>query len=156
MTKTQCIGQLAHRCGEIRYNNTTITEKTRRNNAASTHSHDTHIRCAMSEGPGAEASSETSGSVAAAATAAATAAPAAAPAAGPLAAGEAIDELLAANDDNESSKKRKYPEPSVAVERTGPAGGRGSYTIAFKRKAAAFMMVGCAHGKSVGNHEFSV
>ena len=45
------------------------TEKTRRNNAASTHSHDTHIiRCAMSEGAGAEAtSSETSGSVAAAA-----------------------------------------------------------------------------------------
>ena len=78
------------------------TEKTRRTNAASTHSHDTHIiRCAMSEGAGAEAtSSETSGSV--------TAAPAAASAADPLAAVEAIDELLAANDDHESSKKRNY------------------------------------------------
>ena len=64
---------------------------------------------------GAEAtSSETSGSVAAAAAtaaAAAAAAPAAASAADPLAVGEAIDELLAANDDHESSKKRKYPEP---------------------------------------------
>ena len=107
----------------------------------------------MSEGAGAEAtSSETSGSVAAAATAA----PAAASAADPLAVGEAIDELLAANDDHESSKKRKYPESGSAVERSGPVGLRGSYTIAFKRKAAAFMMVGCAHGKSVGNHEFSV
>ena len=110
-----------------RYNNTTIHQKihreTRRNNAASTHSYDTHIRCAMSEGAGAEAtSSETSGSVAAAATAAATAAPAAASAADPLAAGEAIDELLAANDDHKSSKKRKYPEPDFAVERSGPAG----------------------------------
>ena len=78
----------------------------------------------MSEGAGAEAtSSETSGSVAAAAaTAAATAAPAAASAADPLAVGEAIDELLAANDDHESSKKRKYPEPGFAVERSGPAG----------------------------------
>ena len=60
---------------------------------------------------GAEAtSSETSGSVAAAAAtaaAAAAAAPAAASAADPLAVGEAIDELLAANDDHESPKKRK-------------------------------------------------
>ena len=81
----------------------------------------------MSEGAGAEAtSSETSGSVAAAATTAATAAPAAAPAADPLAAGEAINELLAANDDHESFKKRKYPESGFAVERSGPAGGRGS------------------------------
>ena len=119
MTKTQCISQLARRCGGIRYNNTTI----HRENAASTHSHDTHIiRCAMSEGAGAEAtSSETSGSVAPA-TAAATAAPSAASAADPLAAGEAIDELLAANDDHKSSKKRKYPEPDFAVERSGPAG----------------------------------
>ena len=80
----------------------------------------------MSEGAGAEAtSSETSGSVAAAATAAATAAtaaPAAASVADPSAAGEAIDELLAANDDHKSSKKRKYPEPDFAVERSGPAG----------------------------------
>ena len=114
----------------------------------------THItRCAMSEGSGAEAtSSETSGSVSAAATAAATAAPAAASAADPLAAGEAINELLAANDDHESSNKRKYPEPGFAVERSGPAGGRGSYTIAFKLKAAAFTRVRCADGNSVGNH----
>ena len=92
----------------------------------------------MSEGAGAEAtSSETCGSVAAA-TAAATAAPAATSAADPLAAGEAIDELLAANEDHESSKKRKYPEPGFAVERSRPAGGRGSYTITFKLKAAAF------------------
>ena len=84
----------------------------------------------MSEGAGTEAtSSETSGSVAAAATAT----PAAASAADPLAA-EAMDELLAAND-HESSKKRKYPEPGFAVERSGPAGGRGSYTTAFKLKA---------------------
>ena len=80
----------------------------------------------MSEGAGAEA--ETSGSVAAAVASAAN----------PLAAGEAIDELLAANDDHESSKKRKYPEPGFAVERSRPAGGRGSYTITFKLKAAAF------------------
>ena len=91
----------------------------------------------MSEGAGAEAtSSETSGSVAAAT--AATAAPAAGSAADPLAAGETIDELLAANNDHESSKKRKYPEPGFAVERSGPAGGRGCYTMAFKLKAAAF------------------
>ena len=77
----------------------------------------------MSEGASAEAtSSETSGSVAAAGTAAATAAPAATSAADPLAAGEA---MLAANDDHESSKKRKYPEQGFAVERSGPAGGRG-------------------------------
>ena len=75
----------------------------------------------MSEGAGAEAtSSETSGSVAAAAAATA------APAADPLAAGEAFDELLAANDDHESCKKRKHPEPGFGVERSGPAGGRGS------------------------------
>ena len=128
------------------------TEKTRRNNAASTHSYDTHIiRCAMSEGAGAEAtSSETSGSV--------TAAPAAASAADPLAAVEAIDELLAANDDHESSKKRKYPEPGFAIERSGPAGGRGSYTIAFKLKAAAFTRVrrAATRWETTGRHEFSV
>ena len=81
----------------------------------------------MSEGAGAEAtSSETSGSVAAAATADATAAPAAASAAYPLAAGEAIDELVAANDDHESSKKRQYPEPGFAVESPGQQEGEGA------------------------------
>ena len=70
----------------------------------------------MSEGAAAEATcSENSGSVAAAATAAATAAPAAASAADRLAAGEAIDELLAANEDHESSKKRKYPETGLSL-----------------------------------------
>ena len=69
MTKTQYIGW---HIGVAEYGTTIpqYTEKTRRNNAASTHSHDTQIiRCAMSEGAGAEAtSSETSDSVAAAAT----------------------------------------------------------------------------------------
>ena len=69
-----------------------------------------------------------------------------------MAAGEAIDELLAANDDHESSKKRKYQEPGFAAERSGPAGGRGSYTIAFKLKAAAFTRARCADSNSVGNH----
>ena len=59
-----------------------------------------------------------------------------------MAAGEAIDEqLLESNDDQERSTKRKYPEPGFAVERSGLAGGRGSYTIAFKLKAAAFTRV---------------
>ena len=81
----------------------------------------------MSEGAGAEAtSSETSGSVAAAATAAATAAPAAASAADPLAAGEAIDELLAANDDHESSKKRKYPRQALQSKGPGQQEGEGA------------------------------
>ena len=66
--------------------------------------------------------------------------------------GEAIDELLAADDDHKSSKKRKYPEPGFAVERSGAAEGRGSYPIAFKLKAAAFTRVRCADGNSVGNH----
>ena len=108
----------------------------------------------MSEGAGADAtSSETSGSVAAAAATDATAARAVVLAADPLAAGEDIDKLLAANDDHESSKKRKYPKPGFAVERSGPAGWRGSYTIAFKLKVAAFTRVRCADGNSVGNHE---
>ena len=103
----------------------------------------------MSEGAGAEAnSSEASGRVSSAPTAAATAAPAAASAADPLAAGDAIDELLAANDDEESPKKRKYREPGFAVERSGPAGGRETY----KLKVAAFTRVRCADGNSVGNH----
>ena len=107
----------------------------------------------MSEGAGDEAtSSETRGSVAAAGTTAATAAPAAAAsAADPLAAGEAIEQLLAANDDHGSSKTRKYPEPGFEVERSGPAGGRGSYTIALKHREAAFMRVCCADSNSVGN-----
>ena len=75
-----------------------------------------------------------------------------------MAAGKAIDELLAANDDHESSKKRKYPEPGFAIERSGPAGGRGSYTIAFKLKAAAFTRVrrAATRWETTGRHEFSV
>ena len=81
----------------------------------------------MSEGAFAEAtSSKTSGSVVAAATAAATAAPAAASAADPLAAGEAIDELLAANDDHESSKKRKYPRQALQSKGPGQQEGEGA------------------------------
>ena len=100
----------------------------------------------MSEGAGAEAtSSQTSGSAAAAA-------PAPSSAADPLAAGEAIDELLAANDGHERSNKRKYPEPGFVVDRSGPVGGRGSYTNAFKLKAAEFTRVRCADGNPVGNH----
>ena len=80
----------------------------------------------------------------------AAAAPAAA--ADPLAAGEAIDEMLAANDGHrQACKKRKYPEPGFAVERSGSAGGRGSYTNGFKLKAAAFTRVLCADGNPVGN-----
>eukprot|EP00904_Undaria_pinnatifida_P007305 jgi/Undpi1/3704/HiC_scaffold_16.g07074.m1 len=83
-------------------------------------------------------------------SAAAAAAPAAA--ADPLAAGEAIDEMLAANDGHrQACKKRKYPEPGFAVERSGSAGGRGSYTNGFKLKAAAFTRVLCADGNPVGN-----
>ena len=40
MTKTQCVGHLAHRCGEIRYNNTTI----HRENTAKSRSVDTQPR----------------------------------------------------------------------------------------------------------------
>ena len=69
-----------------------------------------------------------------------------------MAAGEAIDKLLAANDDHESSKIHKYPEPGYAVERSGPAGGRGRYTIAFILKEAAFTRVRYADNNSVGNH----
>ena len=65
-----------------------------------------------------------------------------------MAAGEAIDELLAANDDHESSQKRKYPEPGFAVERSWTAGWRESSTIAFKLKVAAFTRVRCADGSS--------
>ena len=101
----------------------------------------------MSEGAGAEAtSSETSGSVAAAAAATA------APAADPLAAGEAFDELLAANDDHESSKKRKYPEPGFAVERSGPAGRnetRWLKTLFSRIPLTPFLLAGRQNGIGV-------
>lgn len=45
----------------------------------------------------------------------------------PLAAGEAIDEMLAANDSPQPDKKRKYPEPDLALECSGRVGGKGSY-----------------------------
>ena len=44
-----------------------------------------------------------------------------------LAAGEAIDEMLAANDPAKLHKKRKYPEPDFTIERFGAVGGKGSY-----------------------------
>ena len=69
----------------------------------------------------------------------------------PLPAGETIDELQAANDGPNPSKKRQYPEPGFAVERSGPLRGRGSYTNSFKVKAAGFTRVLCADGNPVGN-----
>ncbi|CAB1102966.1 unnamed protein product [Ectocarpus sp. CCAP 1310/34] len=68
----------------------------------------------------------------------------------PLAAGEAIDEMLAANDPTPSHhKKRKYPESDFAKERTG--GKKGSYPMRFKLKAVAFTRVLCEDGQPVGN-----
>ncbi|CAB1103827.1 unnamed protein product [Ectocarpus sp. CCAP 1310/34] len=84
--------------------------------------------------------------VAAEAPAGAPAAASSASAADPLVAGEAIDKLLAANN-----KKRKYPEPGFAVDRSGAVGGRGSYSNAFKVKAAEFTRALCEDGKPVGN-----
>ena len=112
---------------------------------------------AMPEGAGAEAtSSRTSargggGGAAAVASSSADRGALATPA-DPLAAGEAIDELLAANGGPEHAKKRKYPDPGFAVERFGPTESRGSYTNGFKVKAAAFTKVLCTDGKPVGNH----
>ena len=108
----------------------------------------THTRhCAMSEGAGAEATSLQTSSSGAAASAAT-----AAPSADPLATGEAVDELMAANEDHQHLQKRKYPEPGFALQRSGPAGGRGSYSIGDKVKAAGFTRVLCEDGKPVGNH----
>ena len=69
----------------------------------------------------------------------------------PLAAGETIDEMLAANDTPKIHKKRKYPEPDFAIERSGAVGGKGSYPIRFKLKAAAFTRVLCADSRLVGD-----
>ena len=43
----------------------------------------------------------------------------------PKATGEAIDEMLAANDPP-TQKKRKYPEPDFPIERSGAVGGKWS------------------------------
>ena len=69
----------------------------------------------------------------------------------PLAAGEAIDEMLAANDPPKLHKKRRYPETDFAIERSGAVGGKGSYPIRFRLKAAALTRVLCADGQPVGN-----
>ena len=69
----------------------------------------------------------------------------------PLAVGEAIDEMLAANDPPKLHKKRKYPEPDFAIERSGAVGGEKSYPIQFKLKAAAFTRVLFVDGQPVGN-----
>ena len=72
-------------------------------------------------------------------------------AADPKATGEAIDEMLAANDPP-TQKKRKYPEPDFPIERSGAVGGKGSYTVRFKLKAVAFTRVVCSDGGRVGNN----
>eukprot|EP00903_Cladosiphon_okamuranus_P014547 g13494.t1 len=52
--------------------------------------------------------------------------------------GDAIDEMLAANDPvKNSNSKRAYPEPNFPIERSGAVGGKGSYTNRFKLNAAA-------------------
>ena len=78
-------------------------------------------------------------------SAAAAAAPAAA--ADPLAAGEAIDEMLAANDGHrQACKKRKYPEPGFAVDRSEGVGGKGSYPIRFTLRLVEFTRIMCEDG----------
>ena len=67
-----------------------------------------------------------------------------------LAAGEAIDEMLAAND-SKLHKKNKYPEPDFSIERSGTVAGIGIYPIRFKLKAATFIRVLCVDGQPVGN-----
>ena len=69
----------------------------------------------------------------------------------PLVAGEAIDEMLSVNDPPRLHKKRRYPEPNFAIERSGAVGGKGSYPIRFKLKAAAFTRVLGADSQPVGN-----
>ena len=69
----------------------------------------------------------------------------------PLAAGEAIDEMLAANDPLKLHKKRKHPKPNFAIERSGAVGAKESYPTRFKLKAVAFTRVLCADGQPVGN-----
>ncbi|CAB1117081.1 unnamed protein product [Ectocarpus sp. CCAP 1310/34] len=67
----------------------------------------------------------------------------------PKASGEAIDEMLAANDPD--SKKRKNPEPGFPTERSGAVGKKGSYPVGSKLKAVAFTRVVCEDGKPVRN-----
>lgn len=115
----------------------------------------THL--VMSEHSGTEATASQSGSTTPAAPAAASAGASASAdrgdaAADPLASGEAIDEMLAANDPPGPHNKRKYPDPGFDVERSGGQGKRGSYTIRFKLKAAAFTRAICPDGQPVGNN----
>eukprot|EP00903_Cladosiphon_okamuranus_P019191 g17651.t1 len=73
-------------------------------------------------------------------------------AADPKATGEAID--AAANDPVKNSNgKRAYPEPNIPIERSGAAGGKGSYTNRFKLNAAACTREICpCDGQRVGNN----
>ena len=51
-------------------------------------------------------------------------------AADPTASGEAIDEMLAANDPpRKKQRQREYSESDFPIERCGPVGGKGSYPI---------------------------
>eukprot|EP00903_Cladosiphon_okamuranus_P022567 g20762.t1 len=75
-------------------------------------------------------------------------------AADPKATGEAIDEMLAANDPVKNSNgKRAYPEPKFPIARSGAVGGKGSYPIRFKLNAAAYTREICpCDGQRVGNN----
>ena len=98
-----------------------------------------HTLATMSEGASAES------------TAASQASTGGSSSADPLAAGEAIDEMLAANYPPKLHKKRKYPEPNFAIERFRAVGRKGSYPTRFKLKAVAFTRVLCVDGQPVGN-----
>ena len=73
--------------------------------------------------------------------------------AGPLAAGEAVGEMLAANDPPKLHKKRKNPESGFAIERSGAVGGKGNNPTRFKLKTVVFTRALCADGLLMGNDE---
>ncbi|CAB1120969.1 unnamed protein product [Ectocarpus sp. CCAP 1310/34] len=75
-------------------------------------------------------------------------------AADPKATGEAIDEMLAANDPVKNSNgKHAYREPNFPIEWSGAVGGKGSYPVRFKLNAAAYTREICpCDGQAVGNN----
>ena len=118
------------------------------------------MRCARSEGAGAEAiSSEASGRVFSAPTAAAIAAPAAAAAADPLAAGEAIDELLAENDDHEIPRNASTQSPASLSKGSGQLEGEGATSSRSNRRqqhSRGSDARTATWWETTGRHEFSV
>ena len=73
-------------------------------------------------------------------------------AADPTASGEAIDEMLAANDPpRKKQRQRVYPEPDFPIERLRTSRRERSYPIRFKLNAAALTRVLCEDGQPVGN-----